>query len=1149
MDRVICVSELMSALVNNNTPPERLVSCATRNLYSLDKQFLQEGRVALANNVRMTIAYVKLLYDYGQQMSLARSYLLHRIKLFEVRELDLTAEMSVLRGISPLIGDTSDKSLMGKECKVNQEDKSEDSDPEMNILMDTRMIKESDLTREALRDISQRLEEKKDALLKIEREMDDVSGSILSTSQQDEVASEQAEHNDVHGSQRSERTHESANSKRPRDEGARNSPSNINDMEMSKEHEEGLPPQEDFGTSRGRPGGAPDATRSVDQELSSWHESCEGTAGVELASAPADQVATGEKRSGKVKEDASQRMTRQMENLPEVVLERRVCTPEKNRKRREEEETTPRTKRKARVSPGVISPAGEELAETKLRRRSERVKKLCVQDAAPVDLTWDTSEEEGKEEDMDKMEYSERDDDSVWVSGEEALPAREEEHTRKEERKSRCGKQAQKAKQKKGVRGKEHGNEEQTDLMREEEDGEGPETEETGRNRQREVGKDRKIQGKKHEEKDEVELNGMMSQELREYAVMLLEDMETVRLKSKNMQGTLSGILKDRINGLRGAIECLLDKLEFSGDVTYYKTKNNELTAENKRLKKEGDKWEQEKRHKDNEIESYREMYEDAESRYVEAEKRIRDKDRKESEALGGSVNIGESVRKKMTRGMESTEGSSTTGMDMDIERTEEEASRSESMEDLRWPAIRPPLRGRSKILTTARQTGNLTKTRSEEVTAVMRSEVDGTPRKTTMRSSEMSTAPEKRKKREISYTEEMERIDKQMRALAEERESLREGKTSRNEKPRIISDVQIAPLREDARKIGRQNELQGEEWTRVAGRRREIERRPDSERTGTGRRDRSRSGNRLRRMRAAVVAIRTEDDSISYADVLRKTRQEISLGDLGIETTRIRRGINGSLLIEVPGQESKEKARVLEEKLKEKFVEGSKVVITRPNATAELRIFGFDESVTTEEVSDAVAVYGSCTTKEVKVGQIRSMFNGLRMVWIRCPLAAARDVAREGRIRIGWTEARVEMLAKRPLQCFRCWSWPCPATVEFGHVRLQCKASVDRKGHCFRCGNQKHTVKACTSTEPRCVVCEEKGNPANHRIGSRFCAIRPNQEGGSGFTGRRRDTRGDDRGEVKRSNEHPGEPRRGEDGNGNGNGGSVLREGKNGLG
>lgn len=75
---------------------------------------------------------------------------------------------------------------------------------------------------------------------------------------------------------------------------------------------------------------------------------------------------------------------------------------------------------------------------------------------------------------------------------------------------------------------------------------------------------------------------------------------------------------------------------------------------------------------------------------------------------------------------------------------------------------------------------------------------------------------------------------------------------------------------------------------------------------------------------------------------------------------------------------------------------------------------------------------------------------------------------------------ARVEMLARRSLQCFRCW--------EFGHARYTCKSSVDRSGHCFRCGGQGHSVKGCTSREAKCVICEEKGYQPNHRIGSNWC-------------------------------------------------------------
>lgn len=164
---------------------------------------------------------------------------------------------------------------------------------------------------------------------------------------------------------------------------------------------------------------------------------------------------------------------------------------------------------------------------------------------------------------------------------------------------------------------------EQTDLTRGEDLKEEVGIEEIDRRRTQEAEEERKMRGTRTEAKYEYELNGMSSQEIKDHANMLLDDAETARLKTKNMQGGLSGILKDRIHGLRNVIECLIDKLEEKGDVTFYKTKN-ELMTENKRLRKEEERWKHERLQKDREIESFREMYENAESRYVEAEKRLR---------------------------------------------------------------------------------------------------------------------------------------------------------------------------------------------------------------------------------------------------------------------------------------------------------------------------------------------------------------------------------------------------------------------------------------------------------------------------------------------------------------------------------------------
>lgn len=96
-----------------------------------------------------------------------------------------------------------------------------------------------------------------------------------------------------------------------------------------------------------------------------------------------------------------------------------------------------------------------------------------------------------------------------------------------------------------------------------------------------------------------------------------------------------------------------------------------------------------------------------------------------------------------------------------------------------------------------------------------------------------------------------------------------------------------------------------------MVNKRRGQNRREDSRNRAGGGRSNNSMGQR-KPPRTAVVAIRTRNDNISYAEILKKARQEISLGEIGIEVTRIRREINGSIMIEIPEQESSEKANTL---------------------------------------------------------------------------------------------------------------------------------------------------------------------------------------------------------------------------------------------
>ncbi|KMQ91209.1 gag-pol polyprotein [Lasius niger] len=194
---------------------------------------------------------------------------------------------------------------------------------------------------------------------------------------------------------------------------------------------------------------------------------------------------------------------------------------------------------------------------------------------------------------------------------------------------------------------------------------------------------------------------------------------------------------------------------------------------------------------------------------------------------------------------------------------------------------------------------------------------------------------------------------------------------------------------------------------------------------------------------KTSAVMITGQGEEFSYADALKKARESISLKDLHIERTKVRRAANGGMLIEVIGPDSARKALELKEKLS--IVLKNEAQITRPVVRGEIRLIGLDASTTPVEVKDVIIGCSGCLDEDIRVGVIRPMANGLFTVWVQCPLSAAVKVANLGKVRIGWTSARVDLLEVRPTQCFRCW--------QFGHLRHSCQSKDDYSGLCFSMG------------------------------------------------------------------------------------------------
>nr|XP_037877550.1 uncharacterized protein LOC119631126 [Bombyx mori] len=244
------------------------------------------------------------------------------------------------------------------------------------------------------------------------------------------------------------------------------------------------------------------------------------------------------------------------------------------------------------------------------------------------------------------------------------------------------------------------------------------------------------------------------------------------------------------------------------------------------------------------------------------------------------------------------------------------------------------------------------------------------------------------------------------------------------------------------------------------------------------------RKGPEIRAPRSEAVTLTLQpgaaERGVTYQSVIAEAKAKIKLSDLGLQAVTHRQAATGARLFEVAGTTSgsAEKADALAAKMRE-VLSPEDVRVSRPMKTAEVRIAGLDDSVTSEEVVAAVARSGECPSDKVRAGDIRTDATGLGVVWVRCPVASAKKIALSGRLLVGWVAARVKLLQPRALRCFRC--------LDKGHVRAKCTAEVDRSDLCYRCGQPGHKAAQC-SAALNCSLCSAAGKPAGHRLGGGAC-------------------------------------------------------------
>lgn len=222
------------------------------------------------------------------------------------------------------------------------------------------------------------------------------------------------------------------------------------------------------------------------------------------------------------------------------------------------------------------------------------------------------------------------------------------------------------------------------------------------------------------------------------------------------------------------------------------------------------------------------------------------------------------------------------------------------------------------------------------------------------------------------------------------------------------------------------------------------------------------------------TAAITLTCPSGQYAEVMAAAKSQINLEELNIQEIRPKRAMMGALILEIPGPDGAKKASSLKDRMEAVLKDMEGVRVNLPIKKADLRIKDILDTVEVSELRDAVAQKGECNPEEVKVGVIRRAPNGLGTAWVQCPIPTANKLAAKGKIQVGWVTSRVELLPTKQLQCFRC--------LERGHVQANCRSEVDRRNACYRCGQTGHRAVECVE-KPKCVICQEAGRPATHRM------------------------------------------------------------------
>ncbi|CAH2094586.1 unnamed protein product [Euphydryas editha] len=199
---------------------------------------------------------------------------------------------------------------------------------------------------------------------------------------------------------------------------------------------------------------------------------------------------------------------------------------------------------------------------------------------------------------------------------------------------------------------------------------------------------------------------------------------------------------------------------------------------------------------------------------------------------------------------------------------------------------------------------------------------------------------------------------------------------------------------------------------------------------------------------------MRPEAATVTYCQVLRSAAEKVNLTDVGIVGgLKMRIVATGARLLELPKGHEPEVVERFTRELRTALYDVASVI--QSTKYASIHITGLDDSVTPQMVAAVVAKAGQIDAGAVKVGEVTVGPGGMGVVLVKCPIAVAKTIAGVGRLLVGWSSARVQVMEQRALRYFMC--------IWLGHTRPTCPTAADRGKMCYRCGIERSSGRGAT--------------------------------------------------------------------------------------